>query len=117
MIVMKRYDYEALFAFFRPPQGSPDRDVMVKLIKDRRNGINTDPPDPIKFHAASVQWDYILSCPILALDEYFMEKVKEREEGEVVLEAKMVRADNYRMVELNKINELFVEYHMKVVQS
>ena len=38
------YDYETLFAFFRPHQGSPDRDVMMKFIKNRRNGIIRGPP-------------------------------------------------------------------------
>ena len=87
----EEYDYETLFAFFRPQQGSPDHDVMMKFIKNRRHGIITSPPDPLKSHAASVHWDYILLCAILALDEYSMGKVRLREEGKVEMDAKLKR--------------------------
>ena len=112
----EEYDYDILFAFFRPEEGSPDYEVMMKFIHERRRGVTASQPDPLAFHDEAILWDYILLCSILALDEYFMEKLKIREEGKIEIDEKLKRADAYRMVELNAINRLFLDYHMKVVQ-
>ena len=76
----------------------------MKFIGERRRGVVAKPPDPLASHADAVHFDYILLCCILALDEYFISKVDEREKNNIEVDAKMKRGDEYRSMELHTLH-------------
>ena len=112
----EEYDQDVLFVHFRPEFGSPDWEIMMKIIGERRRGVVAKPPDPWASHEDAVHFDYILLCSILALDEYFIEKLELREKGRTEVDAKMKRGDEYRTMELHIPHRFFIEYHMEVIR-
>ena len=55
----EEYDQDVLFAYLRPEFGSPDWEIMMKLIGERRRGVVAKPPDPLASHEDAVYFHYI----------------------------------------------------------